>query len=267
MSNSVLMILVCCSLAATLLSGCRHGDAELQSTSANGQSPVNQWAAREVSDAEVKEMEAAWNRFLLSGGMTQPEIDASVKGLSEHEIVYIEEAICMRLPADVRAFLKIYLTGGKNFTSLWMRDKPQEIASEWLYQVDLAYGGHAVLGFDLPADHAASFPRHHMWFEAFLLPIMNDRHLYEVYIDVRNGRVVDSYDNDPGDMARSLAELFNEIAAHQEAGRLVTDYCSEEHLYERESIEVCKSILKAYTPLKKNKADSDKAEANKGEDP
>ena len=177
--------LLCCLLAAaTLLSGCRYGDAESQGITENGQRPVNQWAAREVSDAEVKEMEAAWNRFLLSGGMSQQEIDASVRGLTEGEIRYIEKSICMRLPADVRAFLKIYLTGGKNFTSIWMRDKPQDIASEWLYQVDLAYRG-AILGFDLPVDRNASFPQHHTWFEAFLLPIMSDQHLYEVYIDVR----------------------------------------------------------------------------------
>lgn len=198
----------------------------------------------------MEAFEKAWDRYMKSSGYTDEKIAKNRRGLTDQQIRQIEEGICMRLRDDVKAFLKVYLSTGKHFlrsSDLEILDSPEAIIARWREQCELAYGSWAVLDYDLPPKLDETWAdRNVSWFEAFMLHVAGAG-LHGVYIDLRNGRMIDEYDNEYDVMANSLAEFFNEIAKHQEAGKLVSTWHQRADGNEADSQPLLNSfILKVY---------------------
>ena len=193
-------------------------------TAENDSNFKNIWAAQETNPSEVEATEKAWLRYMKSSGFKDGHMPDRI-GLSDQQIRQIEEGICMRLRDDIQAYLKVYLSGGSHFlgsNELEILDSPKLIVGRWREKCLDAYGSYAVLDYDLPPTMNETWAERNVsWFEAFMLPIMEEG-LQNLYIDLRNGRIIEEYDNEYEVIADSIADLLNEVAKHQEAGRVVS---------------------------------------------
>lgn len=237
-------------IALALCIGCSDQPNAMQTDHASGYRNI--WAAQKTEALEVVAFEKAWVRYLKSSGYTDEQIAKNRRGLTDQQIRQIEEGICMRLRDDIKAYLKVYLSDGKHLlrsNDLEILDSPETIVARWREQCELAYGSRAILDYDLPPKLDETWAdRNVSWFEAFMLDVAG-KGLYGVYIDLRNGRMIDEIDNEYEVMANSLAEFFNEVAKHQEAGKVVSTWHQRADGNEADSESLLNSfILKVYEP-------------------
>jgi len=165
----------------------------------------------------ARELEAAWKRFQSARG-ARIRTDGEPHGLTEEQIVELEQKMRQRLPADLRAFLKIYLSHGRFLNDLEFYST-DHLYSHWFERTELGFSmtWANCLRFGAPYDGEPSFCEHFVFNFA-------SEHLEEIGYDLRNGKIIEVMDCDSGWMADSLTGLLNEMASHYEKGKRISRY-------------------------------------------
>ena len=169
--------------------------------------------------AAAYDLEQAWERF-QSAQRRVPRTDGKPTGMSDRQIEELEQKMRQRFPADLKAFLKIYLSYGDQLNDLEFLS-PDYIYPFWIERTEMGLG-MAIwnqVSYDAPSDGEPAFTG------PSVLLLASDFE-FEIGYDLRNGKVIEVIDADAGWIANSLTELFNEMARHYEDGKIVSRYYS-----------------------------------------
>ena len=169
----------------------------------------------EDPEKAVEELESAWQRFQAAKGSTI-RTDGKPHGLTDQQIDDFERKLRQRFLADLRAFLKIYLSHGRFLNDLEFF-APDQLYPRWLSRTRLGFDWGNTIRFGPPHDGDPWFTEHCVFNFA-------SEHLEDIGYDLRNGKIIEVMDCDSGWMANSLAELFNEMAIHYEKGKIISRY-------------------------------------------
>ena len=193
-----------------IASGCNSEQAK---NPAIAQTPNrNIWTARKVSRSEIAELESAFNRYLDCKGIGPDQIEEKRKGLTDEQILQIEEGICTRLPEDLKTFLGFYLTNGNFFGDLCFFERPGEFITRWKQKVELQYNN--VPNFSrafAPLEYDPSSFTDSNDFQGCFIPIGSVAHENYLFFDIRGGQIMLEIDLSLIPKADSLAELLDEI--------------------------------------------------------
>ena len=201
--------MACSSLSA--ISGCDRGAGLTQPTAAKNQPRINLYGARKLDPKVARaEVERAWNNYLASMNVEAPDEPV---GMSEQQIEWIESEIRQKLPADLKAFLRVSLANGQFFNDGFEFMTAEEVVDWWKFMVELNYFNSPVFDAPDPTGDAT-------WFKPYLIPLMR-YDVFEIHFDIRNGKVIELMDGPCGVLANSLTELLDELADHHRAGRIV----------------------------------------------
>ena len=125
-----------------------------------------------------------------------------------------------RLPADLKAFLKIYRSHGNFFNDLEFLT-PESIYSKWHFRTEIGFDTMNFVRFDSPS--GGPLNDRPSFCDARVV-IFASETVYDTGYDLSTGKVVEVYDCDLGWTADSLAEFLNGMASAIEKGKIISTF-------------------------------------------